>query len=225
MIPGIVAGQANSGAPSPATRPVLRGTRSFGANAASQTVLLPTGWQAGDLHVLVVAASDASSISISGWSSWGFTSGTGLRLHVLTRVAQAGDEGAFSVPSGGRRACILAGFQAGTYNTSVPFVSAASNFSGSGTSVTAGAGDTEIPAGLHFLIQLGASGTASGIETITYPYSQINTRRGANSTVSIYTWCMASGGEFNGGFSPSSSFTIGTSMDWASRVVVIRGKD
>lgn len=225
IAPGVLAQQALlAGGGGGGVRPVLRAQRQFGANAAAQTVLLPVGWQAGDLFVLLIAASDTTNISISGWSAFGFQSGTGLRLYAFTRVAQAGDEGSFSVAAGGRRACIITAFEGGTYNPSQPFLSAAAGTSGFGTSVATEPGNLEIPAGLHYVIALGACGTAA-IGTVTYPNAQINTRQGASSSVVTFTWVMASGGDFDGGFTEVDTFTIGNGMDWVSRAVVVRGLD
>jgi hypothetical protein len=108
----------------PAPSFVAAGTESFTAiNAGVLTPTLPTGWQAGDIHVLLAVRSDNTAMTnLTGWTQVAGLSGdntTAQRVEVWWRRAQSGDTdptitfGASTIVRGARvfgvRGCVASG--------------------------------------------------------------------------------------------------------------------
>lgn len=216
IAPGVLAQQALLAGGVPTwVRPQRVANRQAAANGAALAVPLPVGWVPGQLCVMAIAASDTDAISIAGWTAaGGVVIGSGVRLYTLYRVLESGDS--FTIPSGGRRVAMCVTFAPGTFSTVSPIGSS----TGSSATPSVGLSGVDFEVGEHYQLHfVGTNGT--GVFPITGPYADINTGSGTGTTT--LTFALGSGGQFNGGFSPSSSFSVSTSVNWASVKVVIRG--
>jgi hypothetical protein len=96
-LPLLGAGPSAPGAAAPAAPSfVAAGTESFSAiNGGTLTPTLPTGWQAGDIHVLLAVRSDNTAMTtLTGWTQVASLSGnntTAQRVEVWWRRAVGGD--------------------------------------------------------------------------------------------------------------------------------------
>ncbi|MDT4794049.1 hypothetical protein FQZ97_265860 [compost metagenome] len=219
MILGIVAQAVRAAA---SVRPVYVAHASTMGNSVAFSVPLPSGYSAGQLAVLVIAASTSAAISLTGWTPVGMVSGSGIYQHRFYKILVA-SEPAVTVPAAGRRVAMCYTFAAGTFDPVVPF-SGLGSTAGTGTSATpaAPAGAVSVLAGQYLQLSLACINGASTAFPATYPWGIGNAAQGVGTNP--YTSALGSIAEFDGGaVVPAAPFGVAGSVAWVATNMVIRG--
>ena len=202
-------------------RPVFRSNSAASTESGTLSVPLPAGWAVGDLGILHIGSTSASAISITGWTEITSRSSTNGMQRTYYRILQSGD-GAASVPNVGKRAALMLAFEALTFDGSNPVaVLSGASDSGTGTSVTSPASDS-VAALPYFRIQaINTNRATFYTDTTTYPFAALQLVRSTGGSFPFPVIYM-SGGNFDGGIDPSSSFVRPASESWASYKILIR---
>ena len=215
------------GAASSVARPViLAAQESTNSSGTSHAVSLPAGTSAGQLCIIisVIAAVNSTATLPSGFARIdrrGISGTYPSTMDIYWKVLSAADTSAtLSSSAAGIRASVALIIQAGTFSAATPVTLNNTGF-GASTSATVAAGFTSFPAAGHlFMTAVSASGVSASLDVSAYaqPYQQHKAVLAPGSGRALYGLCF---GEFDGGLTPSLSFTLSVSEPWRTSSLVV----